>query len=277
MRKTVKIAFCTDFSKSSEISLETLLFNVWSFDCDIHLVHLVENDNREESFKRLHLLKEELQNSLDSKQNVEAFLFEKGEMDKLIDHLNKGNYISLSVGLTSFSSNSTLTTLTKELYQNLEMDSAVIPINHEVRIENKGMIGMEYEHLHYLYALRKYEEYFKFHYARLKIIILSEELLNAEQLKNVRKKIDSIIIGIVYELVNISKTKADEAILKELEDTPLDYFLFPTDDYFYSYISKSIEQDSLPGRLKFSLIRLYITPELVKKDFPFQKIELKPI
>ncbi|AWV98827.1 hypothetical protein [Arcticibacterium luteifluviistationis] len=170
-----------------------------------------------------------------------------------------------------------MSNLIKELYQNLEMDSAVIPINHEIKIENKGMLGMEYKNLHYLYALRKYEEYFRFHYARLKILILSETPFSDTQTLEVRETIDSILKDIKYELVIIPKSQADEDILHELENTPLDYFLFPTDDYFYNYISNSIEKDSLPGELKFSLIRLYITPENVKEDFTFQKIELKPL
>ncbi|WP_341227399.1 hypothetical protein [uncultured Arcticibacterium sp.] len=277
MSKAVKIGFCTDFSKSSEISLETLLFNVWSFECDIHLFHLVEDDNRDDSYARLCQLQEELSNSLDSYQNVEAFLFEKGESLKLIEFLNKGNYISVSIGITSFKSDSIMSAFIKELYQNLEMDSAVIPINHEVKIENKGMIGMQYEHLHYLYALRKYEEYFRFHYARLKILILSETSFSNTKLLEVRETIDSILKDIKYELVVINKSKADKGILQEIENTPLDYFLFPTDDYFHSYISNSIEKDSFPGELKFSLIRLYITPENIKRESSFQRIELKPV
>jgi hypothetical protein len=86
--KDFRIAFCTDFSETSNKRLNTFLFNIWSFNVSVDIIHIIENE--EESFREIEELKAGLSLQESHFGSFNFVIFNKNEKEELLAHLNSG-------------------------------------------------------------------------------------------------------------------------------------------------------------------------------------------
>lgn len=280
--KAVTVAFCTDFSEALQVTLNTLLFNSWNFECSIDLLHLMENENPEEAQEKLDHLKIEIENSLDEGQVVSTHLFQKKGEQELINFINTQNYVALFIGLSGFQENSNFGEFTRSLYDQVECDIAMVPKNHPVKIENKGMIALEFRNLENLYCIQKYNAYFKFLCTSLNFIVISDKFLQDEEISECYSEIQNILPDLRYEITNFRKVDSKELLLKTLDSAnTLDYFIFFNDDYLESLIHNRLTTNDISPDVTFTFMKSYACKSLIKGIklgyFDSQKVKLKEL
>lgn len=264
MKDIAKIAFCTDFSDASQVSIDTLLFNLWAFKCDIDLYHLVRDSNPKDSIDRLYALKEELENSLGEGHTVNICLFDKGKICELIEQINLGNYFLTLLGHAAFCAETHSRTFTRELYENLKCDISIIPVNHGIRIENTGIIALELQNIDWLHLLIRMQELFEFNHIHMKIMIASKDLLSTSDLAFCRSTIGSILPKLKYELINCTIDNAKNSILTEVTTSRVDWLTFFKNDFFDTCVLSSLENELFPNNWDTGLHKYYVSEELIE-------------
>lgn len=279
MTEIIKIAFCTDFSDASQVSFNTLVFNSWNFGCHIDLIHLVEDLDPKEAQIYLDQLRDELTPSLDIDQTITTYLFNRGELNLLLRHLNVGNYFLVLIGMKNFENKSKFGAFAHILYENVKHDIVMIPHDHKIRIENKGIVILEFKNLDNFYLTKKFEAYFNFLSTYLRILILSDGLIASSELKNSHVKIQHVLPKINFEIVNRDTANSEEFILDEISNTTYDYLMFFTGGHFDRYISKCMESGILEGRPQITFYKYFVTESLIQDiksgnpNVPFLKLK----
>ena len=279
MSNKVKIAFYTDFSNESRVALNTLIFNTWGFDFDLDILCLSEKDNMEYSKSEMEGLKKELDFNLENGHQIKSKIFSTEEEKLLLSHLNNEDYFCLMIGVSSSETEWKPGSILYNFYYHIKKDLIIIPLSHQVKIENRGMIALEFENLEKLYALKKSEEFFKFYFAKLKLVIISDDLLSKDDNEMITEFTAKILPGIDIQIVNFEKAVTQELILYSVLESPIDYFIYFNDDYLEDVVHGKLEAAILPGIHKFTLARVWINDELLENlkygEAATEKLQLK--
>ncbi|AWV97366.1 hypothetical protein [Arcticibacterium luteifluviistationis] len=275
----VKIAHCTDFSENSKKALETILFNFWSFDITIDILHLVEDSN-DKAEEKLKLYKEELLISHSNSVTFSTYLFKSDQKMDLLKKLNTGDYFTTVVGLEGTQKRAGIGSFLEELYKSYFNNLTIIPFQHEIKIENKGLVALEFKNLETLYVLVKISHFLSFQFAKLSILIRVEEPLSDVQLKEVTELIKKVVPSIQFELLVCDHQHSSKYILEIVDGKKLDYCFILKDDFFDSFVYNLIKNKTDESTFHESLIRVSTTAEEVLKikndGNSVNRLDLKP-
>lgn len=258
MSQTVKFALFTDFSDESRVALNTLIFNTWGFDFDLDIICISEDHTINECKQKLEELELELDFHLEQDHQIQSKIFLKGEEDKLISHINSEAYFYLLLGIADSEDKWRANSIHHKIYYQVNVDTALVPLHHQIKIENRGMVALEFENLEKLHTLKRSEEFFKFYFAKLKLIVISDNLLSNDDNKMIREFTANVLPGLEIEISNFKKTASQDAILHTVLESPIDYFMYFSDDYLEDVVHGKLEGARLPGIHKFTLIKLAV-------------------
>lgn len=251
----IKIAHCTDFSENAKKALEVMLFNFWSFDVTIDLIHLVETDY-EESCKKLEALKMELINEHGERLKFSTYIFKEHERMALFAQLNSGDYMGTIVGVEGQSKTAGIGSFLSGLYEYYLGGMTLVPFHHKVKIENKILVGIEYLHLEKLFVLAKFKDFFNFQFSKLTILIRSEENLLSTQLEEIKVFLNKILTSVTMNFEIHNPEGCENFIQNEIKSKELDFYILFKDDYFDAYTYNLLKNKPANNVFRERLVRL---------------------
>ncbi|MFT5885004.1 MAG: hypothetical protein ACI9IP_001464 [Arcticibacterium sp.] len=260
MNQGTRVAFCTDFSHNAKVGLDNLLFSIWSFEVGVDIIHLIE-DNEEESLQNIKELRESLKHQEDHTGKIKILIFKPDEKDKLLDQLNLDKYNGVTLGLTGNGQGKGLGSFVRWVYAEVKNDVGVFPSNRFEKIDNRVTILLEKEHIDYLYLLRKYATYLQFNYCKLTIILKSSEPISDTETEVYKNRIMKIIPGLSYDVRFIQEAECSLLFLSLMEENKPDLLFLFSDDYFFDFSLKFLEQSSIRNKFDASLNRVFASPE----------------
>ncbi|AWV98825.1 hypothetical protein [Arcticibacterium luteifluviistationis] len=273
MSKNIKLALYTDFSEESRVTLNTVIFNTWGFHFDLDVLCILKDDNIQDALEKLEELKKELNFHLEDGHIIQTKVFLKDEEDLLINHINRESYFSLVVGVADSEINWKPGSTYHTLYTMVKTDLALVPITHPIKIENRGIVSLEFKNLEKLHALKKSLEFFKFYHAKIRLILLSDNLLSDNETETVMEFISNVLPELDIDLINVTKALCQESILMAVLESPIDYFLYFNDDHLENLVQNKLEAAIMPGIHKFSLIKMYVD-EHILNDLKYGQVEM---
>ncbi|AWV97368.1 hypothetical protein [Arcticibacterium luteifluviistationis] len=251
----VKIAHCTDFSKNAERALEAILFSFWSFDISVDILHLVEGDYTKAAAS-LEAYKEELKNSHGTRVSFKTCLFEENQKECLIKHLNTEGYYGTIVGLEGTGGKAGIGSFLSELYKSHLGSMTIVPYLHEIKIENKVFVAVEYENKEGLYVLIKFKNFLNFQFSKLTVLIRVKEELAPSQVLEIEALLFKILPSLAIELLIHNPEECTHFIEVGIKKRQLDYYILFKDDYFDSCIYTMIVNKPAVSTYKERVIRI---------------------
>ncbi|WP_341224873.1 hypothetical protein [uncultured Arcticibacterium sp.] len=261
----VKIAHCTDFSENAKKALEGMLFNFWSFDIAIDILHLVEDDF-EESLAKLELLKNELMTIHGTRFIFKTYIFRENQRDSLIEQLNSREYFGLLVGLDGPKRKSGIGSFLQSLYDFYLGNMTIVPLIHEIKIENKGLVALAYENIEALSTLVMVSDYMNFHFSKLTVLIKIEKNLNEKEVKAIRDILSSLLPAAKYELLIQNRVNISNSLLNLLKAENLDYCILFKDDFFDNYFYNHLKVKPAESEFSQRIARINTYKEKIKED-----------
>lgn len=276
----VKIAHCTDFSDNARKALEIVLFNFWSFGITIDILHYDDGSGRN-PLAQLTIYKNELINNSVNGLTFRTFLFKKSEKPALLKHLNSESYFTNVVGLEGNGKAAGIGSFLNCLYEHYQNNMTMIPFHHEIKIENKGLLAIEYENRDALYNLVKISHFLTFHFAKLIVLIRVEKNLTEEQAEELNNLLKGILPTIKCDLSIVNHQDTESSILEAVNSKQLDYCFIMKGDFFDKLVYKTILSKPSSNTFRESVIRVKSTKEeirRIKHDVnAVDKITLRPL
>ncbi|WP_341227400.1 hypothetical protein [uncultured Arcticibacterium sp.] len=263
MSEIINIAFCTNFSDVSKDSLESIMFNTWDFQCNIHLIHFVQNEEEFEAQEKLDNLVEETKYSASESQHIFGKLFNKDEFDQMIDILNTSNYQIIASGMP-FKVSGKKSSFISLLTEKVNKDLTLIPQGHQLKIENRSTIVVDSENLDNLYLTSLFEEFYKFLHTKITIFLLSDTVLEKKVLAEFEEKIKTIMPDLDYKIINHDRSNCLENLKEEIRKDGIDYLIVFKGDYFEQFMLNLIKNNDQNLTWNFSLYRSYVNPEIIQ-------------
>ncbi|WP_341224874.1 hypothetical protein [uncultured Arcticibacterium sp.] len=232
MKSNIRVSFCTDFSETANAALEMILFNAWSFKIDIYIIHLLEDLTYKEAKQKLDALQTDLNHSICGSREVNVRIFEKGHKLELITHLNESNYFLNVVGLDGQGHTDGQGSFLKTLYQYLKGGLVVVPKNHEVSIENKLLIALEYNNIERIHYLMKVRSFLYFNFSKLNILIRVSDEVSLGDKEQTKEVIEDLFAGLECEIIFQSPKGCTESMRRLFKEKKLNYTVVFKGDYF---------------------------------------------
>ncbi|AWV97367.1 hypothetical protein [Arcticibacterium luteifluviistationis] len=274
----VKIAHCTDFSKNSEKALEAILFNFWSFDITIDIIHLVEGDYAKAA-ARLEAYKKELISSHGTRVAFKVYLFETSEKEALISQLNSEGYYATIAGLEGIGETAGIGSFLEELYKSYLGNMTIVPFWHEIKIENKVLVAVEYENIEEFYAIVQVKNFLDFQFSKLTVLVRVKEDIAQVQVLEIEAFLRKVLPSLEIELLVYNPEICTNFITKGIKEKQLDYYIIFKGDYFDSCIYNMIVNKPAGNTFKERVVRMSTAPEDIHKlksgDNPLNQINLK--
>lgn len=277
MSEIINIAFCTDFSSVCKDSLESIMFNTWNFRCNIHLIHFEQSQDHSLSSQKLNALHEEMELIASEGQKIHSKLFEKDELDDMIEVLNGSKYQVIASGMP-FKISGKKVSFISMLAEKVNRDLTLIPQGHQLKLENRAAIVVDSENIENLYLTRLFEEFYNFLHTKITIFLLSDVLLNESELKEFHEKIKEMMPNLNFTLINHDRSNCLENLKLEAKKDNIDYLIVFKGDYFEQFMLNLIKNNDQKIKWKFSLYRSYVNDDIIdkiKKGInPYPKIKL---
>lgn len=260
----VRIAHCTDFSKNAKKALEAILFNFWSFEISIDIYHLVEGDY-DEAVASLASYKTELTNSHGSRVGFTTHLFAANQKERLISEINAERFFGNLVGLEGKGESAGMGSFLAELYKSYLGSMTIVPYCHDIKIENKVLVAVEYNRLEEIYILVKFRGFLNFQFSKLVVLVRVEGTPSPAQVLAVETILGKILPSLKIELLVYDFQGCDDFIEYDLKRKKLDYYILFKDDYFDNCIYNLILNKTSRSTYKERVIRINSSEEELLK------------
>lgn len=262
----IKIAHCTDFSENAKKALNGMLFNFWSFDIAVDIIHLAEDDF-EESLVKLELLKKELIAVHGSRFVFQMYIFKKDQRDFLIEQLNSYNYFGLLVGLNGAEKRAGIGSFLQGLYDAFLGNLIIVPLIHEIKIENRVLVAVAYENVQSLRALEMISEFMNFNFAKLTVLIKAKVSLDETEKKAINDILASSLQAASYDLVIQNTVNSARSLAHFIAKRNIDYCIVFKDDFYDKKIYELFKAKPLESNFSQRVARVSSPKEKVNEDF----------